>query len=110
MIHNVEGAAQHPVSKEVLWVRRFRHDKSYQAGFKQKCLHRVEFLPSNDNSNFGFLDPDKVIHASHLIPTFCYGATEEFLNGESFGRAPGELDDYRYFYINMYSISFLSYF
>ena len=23
VIHNVEGAAQHPVSKEVLWVRRF---------------------------------------------------------------------------------------
>ena len=33
-----------------------------------------------------------------------------FLNGESFGRAPGELDDYRYFYINMYSISFFFFF
>ena len=29
VIHNVEGAAQHPVSKEVLWVCRFRCDKSY---------------------------------------------------------------------------------
>ena len=108
MIHNVEGATQHPVSKEVLWVRRFRHDKSYRAGFKQKRLHRLEFLPSNDNSAFGFLDPDEVIRASHLIPAFRYGPTEEFLSGESFGRAPGELDDYRYFYINMYGISFLS--
>ena len=108
MIHNVEGAAQHPVSKEVLWVCRFRCDKSYQACFEQKHLHRVEFLPSNDDSNFGFLDPDEVIRTSHLIPTFCCGATEEFLNGESFGRAPDELDDYCYFYINMYSISFLS--
>ena len=52
------------------------------------------------------LDPDEVIRASHLIPTFCYGATEEFLNGESFGCAPGKLDDYCYFYINMYSIFF----
>ena len=43
-----------------------------------------------------------------LATLFCYGATEEFLNGESFGRAPGKLDDYHYFYINMYSISFLS--
>ena len=107
MLH-VEGAVQHPVSKEVLWVRRFRHDKSYRAGFKQKHLHHVEFLPSNDDSNFGFLDPDEVIHASHLIPTFCYGATEEFLIEESFGHAPGELEDYRYFYINIYSIFFLS--
>ena len=77
-------------------------------GFKQKHLHCLEFLPSNDDSNFGFLDSGEVIHASHLIPTFCYGAIEEFLNGESFGHAPGELDDYCYFYINMYSISFLS--
>ena len=108
MIHNVEGAAQHPVLKEVLWVHQFRRDKSYRAGFKQKHLHHLEFLPSNVDSNFGFLDPDEVINASHLIPTFSYGATEEFLNGESFGCAPGELDDYHYFYINMYSISFLS--
>ena len=104
MIHNVEGAAQHPVSKEVLWVHQFRHDKSYQAGFKQKRLHCLEFLPSNDSSNFGFLDPDEVIHASHLVPTFCYGTTEGFLNGESFGCAPGKLYDYCYFYVNMYSI------
>jgi hypothetical protein len=108
VIHNVEGSTQHPVSKEVLWVRRFRRDKSYRAGFKQKRLHRLEFLPSNDDSAFGFLDPDEVIRASHLIPAFRYGPTEEFLSGESFGRAPGELDDYRYFYINMYGISFLS--
>ena len=69
-------------------------------------FHRLEFLPSNDDSAFGFLDPDEVIRACHLIPAFHYGPTEEFLGGESFGRASGELDDYRYFYINMYSISF----
>jgi hypothetical protein len=101
VIHGVEGATQHPVSKEVLWVRRFRRDKSYRAGFKEKRLHRLEFLSSADDSAFGFLDPDEVIRASHLIPAFRYGPTEEFLSGESFGRAPGELDDYRYFYINM---------
>ena len=106
MIHKVEGAAQHPVSKEVLWVCRFRCDKSYQAGFKQRHLHRLEFLSSDDNSNFGFLDPDELIRASHLIPAFCYGATEEFISGESFGRAPGELDDYHYFYINMFVFLF----
>ena len=92
----------------MLWVHRFRRDKSYRAGFKQKCLHHLEFLPSNDDSAFGFLDPDEVICASHLIPAFCYRPTEEFLSGESFGCAPGELDDYRYFYVNMYSISFFS--
>jgi len=108
VIHGVEGATQHPISKEVLWVRRFRRDRSYRAGFQQKRLHRLEFISSRDDSAFGFLDPDEVIRASHLIPAFSHGPTEEFLSGESFGRAPGELDDYRYFYINMLSISFLS--
>ena len=107
VIHNVEGVTQHPVLKELLWVRWFVRDKSYRAGFKQKRLHRLEFISSADNSAFGFLDPDEVIRASHLIPAFRYGPTEEFLSGESFGRAPGEIDDYRYFYITcMYSISF----
>jgi hypothetical protein len=106
VIHGVEGATQHPVSKEVLWVRWFRRDKSYRAGFKQKRLHRLEFISSADDSAFGFLDPDEVIRASHLIPGFSYGPTEEFLSGESFGRAPEEIDDYRYFYINMCSTSF----
>jgi hypothetical protein len=108
VIHNVEGGvAQHPVSKELLWVRRFRRDKSYRAGFKQKRLHRLEFLPSDDDSAFGFLDPDEVIRASHLIPAFRYGGTQDLLYGESFGRAPGESDDYCYFYVNMYAVSYL---
>lgn len=92
---------QNPVSKEVLWVRWFKRDRSYRAGFKQKRLHRLEFLPSTDDAAFGFLDPDEVIRGSHLIPAFRYGITEDLLSGESFGRAPGELDDYCYFFVNM---------
>ena len=45
VIHGVEGATQHPVSKEVLWVRRFRRDESYRAGFKQNvCIALNSFL------------------------------------------------------------------
>jgi len=47
------------------------------------------------------MDPDEVIRASHLIPAFRYGQTNEFLSADSFGRAADELEDYRYFYINM---------
>jgi hypothetical protein len=104
VIHNVEGATQNPVSKEVLWVRWFRRDKSYLAGFQKKGLHRLEFLSSAEDCAFGFLDPDEVIRASHLIPAFRYGRTNQFLSGESLGRAPDEQDDYRHFHINMCSI------
>ncbi|KAF8151063.1 hypothetical protein BJ912DRAFT_1071771 [Pholiota molesta] len=78
-----------------------QRDTSYQAGFEKKRLHRLQFLPSHDPAAFGFLDPDEVIRAAHLIPAFRYGPTEELLRGESLGRAPGELDDWEYFYVNM---------
>ncbi len=90
-----------PVSKEVLWVRWYRRDSSYGAGFKKKRLHRLQFLPYNDPDAFGFLDPDEVIRAVHLIPAFHYGKTSNFFSKESLGRAAGEVDDWKYFYVNM---------
>ncbi|KAF9472386.1 hypothetical protein BDN70DRAFT_900592 [Pholiota conissans] len=103
VIHNVEGAGPSiPVSKEVLWVHWFKRDASYRAGFKQKRLHRLEFLPSNNPAAFGFLDPDEVIRAVHLIPSFRYGTTKSLLRGESLARAPGEIDDWRFVDRDMY--------
>ena len=94
-----EGPSRASVSKEVLWVRWYRRDSTYRAGFKRKRLHRLAFLPEDDPKAFGFLDPDEVIRAAHLIPAFRHGATEE--RGESLGRAEGEGDDWQYFYVNM---------
>lgn len=105
VIYNKEGFGTEeshvPVSKEVLWIRWFRRDTTYSAGFKRKRLHRLQFLPSDDPAAFGFLDPDEVIRGVHLIPSFRYGPTEDLLKGKSLGRAPGELDDWKYFYVNM---------
>jgi len=101
VIHNKEGASKAPVSKEVLWVRWFRRDHTFAAGFKKKRLHRLEFYPSDDPLAFGFLDPDEVIRAAHLIPAFRYGGTEELLAGESLGRGEDEIDDWRYVFVNM---------
>lgn len=103
VIHNTGdiGPSPIPVLKEVLWVRWFKRDASYAAGFEKKRLHRLEFLPSIDPTAFGFLDPDEVIRAAHLIPAFRYGPTKSLLRGESLARAPGEIDDWRYFYVNL---------
>lgn len=95
------GVSPTPVSKEVLWVRWYKRDSSYEAGFKKKRLHRLQFLPCNDPAAFGFLDPDEVIRAVHLIPAFRAGKTSNLFSEESLGRAPGELDDWKYFYVNM---------
>ncbi|KAJ7448896.1 hypothetical protein B0H11DRAFT_2161975 [Mycena galericulata] len=51
-VNNTPGAYKVPTLIDVLWVRNFRIDKIYRAGFKAKRLHRLEFLPSDDPKAF----------------------------------------------------------
>jgi hypothetical protein len=62
-----------PTNIDVLWVRWFQVDQTYQAGWKKKRLYRVQFVPSLEDGAFGFLDPDDVIRGAHLIPCFNKG-------------------------------------
>ncbi|KJA20606.1 hypothetical protein HYPSUDRAFT_141916, partial [Hypholoma sublateritium FD-334 SS-4] len=96
------GFSPIPVPKQVLWVRWYKRDSSHVAGFKRKRLHRLQFLPCNDPAAFGFLDPDEVIRAAHLIPAFRFRKSSNLFSEESLGRAPGELDDWKYSYVNIF--------
>ena len=58
---------------DVLWVRWFKLDEPYQAGWNAKRLYRLKFIPPLEDGAFGFLDPDDVVHGSHLIPGFTLG-------------------------------------
>ncbi|KAF8955631.1 hypothetical protein BDZ97DRAFT_1673366, partial [Flammula alnicola] len=95
------GAGSAPNTYDILWVRWYRRDTSYRAGFKKKRLHRIGFVPSDEPNAFGFLDPDEVIRAAHIIPAFYYGGTETLLKGLSVARDEGEVDDWHYFYVNL---------
>ncbi|KJA25615.1 hypothetical protein HYPSUDRAFT_134692, partial [Hypholoma sublateritium FD-334 SS-4] len=101
VVHQDAEKNTHTTSIEIIWVRRFRIDTTYSAGFKKKRLHRLEFLPSSDPEAFGFIHPDEIIRGAHLIPAFYYGGTDQFLSGVSIARNADENDDYRYFYVNM---------
>jgi hypothetical protein len=87
-------------------VRRHRLDRTWQGGFKQKRLHRLEFLPADDPDAFGFLDPDEVIRGAHIIPAFSAGTTTHLLDDDSIGRLPREGleddEDWRSYYLNLY--------
>lgn len=98
---NIPGASTAPESYEVVWIRRYRIDPTYRGGFQRKRLYRVEFVPSSDDDAFGFLDPDEVIRASHIIPAFHYGATEELLSGTTVARDEREIDDWKCLYVNL---------
>jgi len=68
-----------PCRMNVLFVRWFGRDPSYNFGFSAKRLPRIGFLRGKDPCAFGFVDPDVVIRGVHLIPGFEHGRTNELL-------------------------------
>jgi hypothetical protein len=105
VVNTAPSSNPKPQPIEFLWVRRYQLDTNWRAGFKRKRLHRVKFLPESDPNTFGFLNPDEVIHASHLIPAFAHGRTEELLAGDLIGRLPrdglNEDENWNYYYVNL---------
>ncbi|KAG2150702.1 uncharacterized protein EDB93DRAFT_1041621, partial [Suillus bovinus] len=66
-------------------------------------LPRIGFLRGEDPCAFGFVDPDVVIRAIHLIPAFEHGQTDQLL-ADSFVRREADLGkDWLYFYINIFA-------
>ncbi|TFY51689.1 hypothetical protein EVJ58_g10435 [Rhodofomes roseus] len=88
---------------DVLWIRWYGRDLTAPGGFETCRLHRVGFIPHDAPNSFGFLDPNQVLRACHIIPAFAYGKTPEYLP-PSVARRPEERDeDYVYYYIGMFA-------
>jgi hypothetical protein len=105
VVNTAPGTNPKPQPMEFLWVRRYQLDTTWRAGFKQKHLHRVKFLPESDPNAFGFLNLDEDIRTSHLIPAFAHGRTEELLASDSIGRllrdGLSEDEDWHYYYVSL---------
>ncbi|KAF7293110.1 hypothetical protein MKEN_01468100 [Mycena kentingensis (nom. inval.)] len=99
--HRVHGYLSAAAPVTLLWIRRFRLDKTWKGGFKRRRLHRVEFVPDSDDSAYGFINPDEIIREAHLVPAFAHGSTEWQPDMDSVGR-PGEHDDWRFHYVNFF--------
>ncbi|KAF7374197.1 GLOBIN domain-containing protein [Mycena sanguinolenta] len=94
------------VRMEFLWVRWFGRDLNHKSGWKAKRLDRLGFIPaigeSADDGAFGFLDPDLVIRAAHIIPAFRYGKTSDLLPKSIARRPEDEDEDYVFYYVNCF--------
>ena len=92
---------------DFLWVRWFRLDDTFGAGWDSRRHHRLEFLPSSTPDAFGFMDPADVLRSVHAIPAFACGRTSKLLPyRHSIGRQPRELDErhkeWKYYFVNTY--------
>lgn len=104
--HSSNNGAQR---MEFLWVRWFGVEPDYRFGFKVARLPKVGFVPEDDLSAFGFLDPALVLRGCHLIPAFAGGRTNELLKTvfPTAARPLDETDDWENFYVTMWvSIDF----
>ena len=86
---------------DFLWVRWYGLDVHAQSGFKAHQLHQVGFLDSNDLGAFGFINPQDLIRAVHLISAFEFRKTSSLLS-QSIGHREDEgHNDYEQYYFNM---------
>jgi hypothetical protein len=104
VIHTGSEARNRSVQRmEFLWVRWFGVLPEYRWGFKRGRLPKIGFVPEEDDSAFGFLDPSFVIRGCHLVPSFPDGRTSELLRTTSptSARPLDEVDDWKYYYVMM---------
>jgi hypothetical protein len=73
------------------------------SGWRAKRLLCLGFVPGNDETAFGFLDPAQVLRSIHLIPAFAWGRVTKCLPGSSpIARGLTEPDDdWQRYYVNM---------
>ena len=91
-----------PVTLQMAWVRWFKLNRSQgPSGFHSLRYPSVSFGESKDPDAFGFVHPDEIVRAIHLIPRFKFGRTVEYLEGLSKGRSETERDDWKHFNVNM---------
>ncbi|KZV97244.1 hypothetical protein EXIGLDRAFT_764538 [Exidia glandulosa HHB12029] len=85
---------------DVLHVRWFRTDPTFEAGWAARRLDCIEFLPSSNSCAFGFVDPARVVRGVHLIPAFAHGRTSTLLRSPVASVAGRPQDgDWRYYYV-----------
>ncbi|KAI0666517.1 hypothetical protein C8Q78DRAFT_984030 [Trametes maxima] len=96
------GPLATPHRMDFLFVRWFGYDSEWRASWSHRRLDQIGFVPDTDPDAFGFVDPNDVIRACHLIPAFAEGRTSRLLGFSNIARPSGESDDWERFYVNRF--------
>lgn len=85
---------------DLLWVRWFIRVEGSETT-QANGLDKLTFEKCYDRQ-FGFIDPDSVIRACHLIPAWHYGQTDNGAQGTIEFSDDSNGHDYRFYYVNRY--------
>jgi len=86
---------------DFLWVQWFVHNRNVQSGWDVCRLPCIGFYPQGKPEAFGFIDPEQVIRAAHLIPAFHFGRTTALLPPSIACRKSEKDEDWDWYYVNM---------
>jgi hypothetical protein len=97
------AVSRDPQQMDFIFVRWFGRELTPQPGWKKKRLICIGFVPGNDETAFGFIDPTQVIQSVHLIPAFAWGHAMKYLPERSvIARGIKEPDDdWQLYYVAM---------
>lgn len=73
---------------EFVWVRWYGREEEQKFGDKEARLEKVGFITDDDDTPcFGFIHPQTIVRAIHLIPDFGLGKTDEFMDASPLARS-----------------------
>ena len=84
---------------DFLWVRWYQYVEE-DAGWDVSSLDHMCFPPMADEHAFGFVDPDDVLRACHIIPQFSRGPRHP--DGTGISRCAQDASDWHFYYINRF--------
>ncbi|KAL6298277.1 hypothetical protein BKA93DRAFT_710038, partial [Sparassis latifolia] len=100
VVYTGTGMADYtPRRLDFLWVRWFQYVGDSR-NWSQHKLDTVEFPPMADEETFGFIDPDDVLRACHIIPTFKGGKIHADEIGLS--HCANDAEDWRFYHVNRF--------
>lgn len=85
---------------EFLWVRWFKMvdpAPSY-VNWTTSRPDYLRFPPIHEETSFGFVDPEEVVRACHVIPRFSYGKRHH--NGHGLSKLAKDVEDWRFYVLN----------
>ncbi|KAK0226896.1 hypothetical protein EDD85DRAFT_777476 [Armillaria nabsnona] len=86
---------------QFLWVCWYAFDSSVPSRFKVKHLPCLGFLPGDDSLVFGFVDPEHILHACHIMPVYHSGLMPDILAPSISCRFNEKHIDWIQYYMNM---------
>ncbi|KAL5531049.1 hypothetical protein ACEPAG_3925 [Sanghuangporus baumii] len=87
---------------DIAWVRWFHVDSSSSFSISAKRLPQLRFPHYTNTSAFGFIDPDLIVRATHVIPKFLSGKTRYTLPKCIVPPKSKETNDYLVYYVNIF--------